>query len=87
MLAYNKNHLLGLGLIISFFITSSILSIVIANSNDFSAVYFTLNNPNNFYNGYFIKPYIRISTFLLGMLAGIMYRSFKSGMTYLFIHN
>lgn len=71
-----------MGIIAVFFVVSSVLSIVIANSNNFLAVYFTLYNPDNFYNGYFIKPYIRIATYLLGMLAGIMYKSYKSGKKY-----
>jgi len=54
-------------------------TIVISSSSNYLAGNFILSNPDTFYNDFFIKPWIRICTYLIGMLAGILYNNFKNG--------
>lgn len=83
---FYKSQKVGKILIISLFLLSTLASIWIANSNDYNAAYFTANNPSDFYNNFFMRPYIRIATFLLGMLAGLLRRNFKEGRQVLIAH-
>lgn len=76
---YFKNSKVGLGLICLLLIGSIVATIVISSSNNYHAGNFILSNPNTFYNDFFIKPWIRICTYLIGMLAGILYNNFKNG--------
>lgn len=76
---FYKSQKVGKILIITLFLLSTLASIMIANSNNYNAAYFTANNPSDFYNSFFMRPYIRIATFLLGMLAGLLRRNFKEG--------
>lgn len=50
------------------------MSVILAN--DLSVSYFTYDD--EYFTIYYVKPYARIPAFLLGMLAGCLYFSFKS---------
>lgn len=76
---YYKNCNLGLFLMCSIIIGSSIASFVISSRDGYVADYFTLTNPPTFYNDFFIKPWVRISTYVLGVCAGVFYTNFKKG--------
>ncbi|EAS05424.2 acyltransferase family protein (macronuclear) [Tetrahymena thermophila SB210] len=76
---YSMNSKIGIGMILSFFIGSQVAATVIASNNDYKADYFTLTNPDTFYNDFHIKPWVRMGPYFLGVLAGIYYRSYKTG--------
>jgi len=76
---YFKNSKVGLGLICLLLVGSIVATIIISASNNYLAGNFVLPNPNTFYNDFFIKPWIRICTYLIGMLVGILYNNFKNG--------
>ncbi|KAL4461156.1 hypothetical protein ABPG72_015800 [Tetrahymena utriculariae] len=76
---YSLNSKIGIGMILSFIIGSQVAATVIASNNDYKADYFTLTNPDTFYNDFHIKPWVRMGPYFLGVLAGIYYRSYKLG--------
>ena len=56
-------------------VVSAVIQTSVILANDLSVSYFTYND--EYFTIYYVKPYARIPAFLLGMLVGCLYFSYK----------
>jgi peptidoglycan/LPS O-acetylase OafA/YrhL len=73
-LYYNRRKVFYISMACVAFVSAVIQTSVIL-ANDLSVSYFTYND--EYFTIYYVKPYARIPAFLLGMLAGCLYFSYK----------